>query len=76
MVVVGDTTCEPLSGTEAVFNVALVALVDVQVRVEELPIVIEVGFAERAAVGGPPEETVTTAWAWAVVPEEALAIKV
>jgi hypothetical protein len=75
VVVVGDTTSDPLSATEVVFNVALAALVDVQVRVEELPAAIEVGFAEIPAVGGPPEETVTTAWAWAVVPEEAVATK-
>jgi hypothetical protein len=64
-----------LSGTEVPFNVALVAFVELQVRVEVLAIVMELGFAEMAAVGGPPEETVTTAWAWAAVPDAALAIK-
>jgi hypothetical protein len=55
---VGDTVCDPLTGTVAPFRVALVALVDVQVRVELPPDAIVVGFAAMPAVG-PLEVTVT-----------------
>jgi hypothetical protein len=57
---VGDTVCDPLTGTVAPFRVALVAFVDVQVRVELLPDAIVVGLAVMPAVGaaGP---TVTVA---------------
>jgi hypothetical protein len=51
VVAVGETTCDPLTGTAAPFKVALVALVEDQVSVELLPEAIEVGFALMAAVG-------------------------
>jgi hypothetical protein len=60
VVAVGETVCDPLTGTDAPFKVALTALVDVQVSVELLPEVIEVGFALMPAVG-PLELTVTVA---------------
>jgi hypothetical protein len=77
VVAVGETTCEPLTATEAPFKVALVAFVEDQVSVELAPDVIEVGFAVSVAVGAvPPELTVTVAVAVAVTPVELLAIKV
>jgi hypothetical protein len=51
VVAVGETTCDPLTATEAPFRVALVALVELQVSVELPPDAIEVGFALMAAVG-------------------------
>jgi hypothetical protein len=36
---------------------------------------MDVGLAVSEAVGGPPDVTVTVAWADAVVPEEPLATK-
>jgi hypothetical protein len=72
---VGDTVCDPLTATDAPFNVALAALVDVQVRVELPPDVIEVGFAVIPAVG-PLEPTVTVAWDVAVAPDELVAMNV
>jgi hypothetical protein len=60
VVAVGETVCDPLTGTDAPFKVALAALVDVQVSVELLPEVIEVGFALMPAVGA-LELTVTVA---------------
>jgi hypothetical protein len=60
VVAVGETVCDPLTATAAPFKVALTALVDVQVSVELLPEVIEVGFALIAAVGA-LELTVTVA---------------
>jgi hypothetical protein len=73
---VGETVCDPLTGTDAPFRVALTALVDVQVSVELPPGAIEVGLALIAAVGAPLEFTVTVVWAVAVVPPELLAMKV
>ena len=60
VVEVGETVCEPLTGTVAPFRVALAAFVDVHVSVELPPDVIEVGLAVIPAVGlaGP---TVTVA---------------
>ena len=51
VVAVGETVCEPLTGTAAPFRVALVAFVDVQVRVELPPDWMEVGFGLIPAVG-------------------------
>ena len=65
----GDTLCEPLTATDAPFNVALEAFVEVQVSVELPPAVIEVGLAVMPAVG-PAEPTVTVACAVAVAPDE------
>lgn len=73
---VGETDCDPLTATAAPFNVALVAFVDVQVRVELLPDTMDVGLALIPAVGVPPEPTVTVAWADACAPEELVATKV
>jgi hypothetical protein len=75
VVVDGETDCEPLSGTAVPFKSALTAFVDVHVRVELLPAVIDVGFAKIPAVGGPFVPTVTTAEAVAVALEELVAIK-
>jgi hypothetical protein len=75
VVAVGETVCDPLTATVAPFRVALTALVDVHVSVELPPDAIEVGFALIAAVG-PPAPTVTVACAWAVAPDELLAMKV
>jgi hypothetical protein len=60
VVAAGETVCDPLTATAAPFRVALAAFVDVQVRVELPPDVIEVGLAVIPAVGlaGP---TVTVA---------------
>ena len=58
VVAVGETVCDPLTGTAAPFRVALVALVDVQVRVELPPDAIDVGLALIAAVGAGPTVTV------------------
>jgi hypothetical protein len=60
VVAVGETVCDPLTGTDVPFKVALTALVDVQVSVELLPGAIEVGFAVMPAVGA-LELTVTAA---------------
>jgi hypothetical protein len=73
---VGDTVCDPLTGTDAPFRVALTALVDVHVSVELPPGAIEVGLAPIAAVGAPLEFTVTVVWAEAVVPDAPVAMKV
>jgi len=51
VVAVGETVCVPLTATAAPFKVALAAFVDVQVRVELPPDVIEVGLAVIPAVG-------------------------
>ena len=72
----GETACDPLTGTDAPFRVALTALVEVQVSVELPPGAIEVGLALIAAVGAPLAFTVTFAWAEAVVPDEPVAMKV
>jgi hypothetical protein len=50
VVVVGDTVCDPLTATGVPLRVALTALAVVQVRVELLPAVIEVGLALILAV--------------------------
>ena len=76
MVAVGETTCDPLTATEAPFSRALTALVDDQVSVELPPGEIVVGFALIEAVGFPPEPTVTVAVEVAVAPEELFAMKV
>ena len=75
VVAVGETVCDPFTGTAAPFRVALAAFVDVHVSVELLPDVMEAGLAVIPAVGlaGP---TVTVAWDVAVVPEELVAMKV
>ena len=65
---VGDTVCDPLTGTDAPFRVALTALVDVHVSVELPPGAIEVGLAVIAAVGAPV--TVTVTWPQSVAPVE------
>ena len=66
---VGETVCDPVTATEAPFRVALAALVDVQVKVELPPEVIEVGFALSPAVGA-PEVTVMRTWPQSVAPVE------
>jgi len=76
VVAAGETTCDPLTGTELPFNKALVALVEDQVRVELPPGAIVVGFAEIEAVGFPPEPIVTVTVEVAVAPEELFAMKV
>jgi len=48
---VGETDCDPLTGTDAPLSVALTTLVDVHARVELLPDVMEVGSAVIPAVG-------------------------
>jgi hypothetical protein len=73
--VVGETTREPLNGTVSPFRSALTSLLVVHVNVELLPTAMDVGLAVIEAVGGPPDETVTVAWADAVVPEEPVATK-
>ena len=65
-----------MTGTDAPFNFALTALVDVHVSVELPPDVIVVGLALIAAVGGGVALTVTTAWAEAFAPAELVATKV
>jgi hypothetical protein len=75
VVAVGETVCDPLTGTDAPFRVALTAPVDVQVSVELPPGAIEVGFALIPAVGT-LELTVTEAWAEAVTPAALVATKV
>jgi hypothetical protein len=75
VVEVGDTAWDPLTETEAPFSVALVAFVELHVRVELPPGAIEVGFAVMLAVGL-EEPTVTVAWDVAVAPEELVATKV
>ena len=56
----GETTCDPLTATAAPLRVALVALVEDQVRVELAPDVIEVGLAVMEAVGAPPPPVTVT----------------
>lgn len=63
----GETVCDPLTGTAAPFNVALVAFVDVHVRVELLPDGTEVGLAVIPAVGA-LEVTVTRTWPQSMAP--------
>jgi len=75
VVAVGETVCDPLTGTDAPFKVALAALVDVQVSVELLPEGIEVGLAVIPAVGA-AGSTVTVAWDVAVVPDGLVAMNV
>jgi hypothetical protein len=70
VVAVGDTVCDPLTGTDAPFRVALTALVDVQVSVELPPGAMEVGLALIAAVGAPIGLTVTVTWPQSVAPVE------
>jgi hypothetical protein len=54
VVAVGETTCDPLTATEAPLRVALVAFVEDQVSVELPPDVMVVGLAVMDAVGPPP----------------------
>jgi hypothetical protein len=75
VVAVGETVCDPLTATDAPFKVALAAFVDVQVRVELPPDVMEVGLAVIPAVG-PAEPTVTVAWDVAFAPDELVATNV
>ena len=60
VVAVGETVCDPLTGTVAPFSVALAAFVDVQVRVDVPPDAIVVGLAAIPAVGA-AGSTVTVA---------------
>jgi hypothetical protein len=73
VVAVGKTVCEPLTGTAAPFRVALVAFVDVQVRVELPPDGIDVGLAVTPAVG-PLDVTVTTTCPQSMAPAELRAV--
>ena len=71
VVAVGETVCDPLTGTDAPFRVALTAPVDVQVTVELPPGAIEVGFALIPIMGGLlPPVTVTVTWPQSVAPAE------
>ena len=70
----GETTCDPLTATEAPLSVALVALVEDQVRVELPPDVIVVGLAVIEAVGALPEFTVMVTWPQSVLPSAACAV--
>jgi hypothetical protein len=70
VVAVGETTCDPLTATEAPFSVALVAPVDDQVSVELPPDVMVMGFALMEAVGPPPLFTTTVTVELAVAPDE------
>ena len=69
VVAVGETVCDPLTGTDAPFRVALTALVDVHVSVELPPDAMEAGFALIAAVGAAPAVTVTVIWPQSVAPD-------
>lgn len=71
----GDTTCDPFNGTAVPLISALVAFVVLHVKVELLPIAMDVGFALMAAVGE-PVTTVTVVCADAVVPDDPVATKV
>ena len=64
----GETTCDPLTATVAPFKVALVALVEDQVKVELPPDAIVVGLAVILAVGAPPAVTVTLTCPQSVAP--------
>ena len=70
---VGETVCDPLTGTAAPFSVALAAFVDVQVSVELPPAAIEVGFALIPAVGA-LEVTVTRTCPQSIAPAELRAV--
>ena len=74
--VAGETVCEPFNATVVPFRSALTALLVVHISVELPPAAIEVGLALIPAAGGPPEPTVTVAWADAVMPDELLLTKV
>ena len=65
VVAVGETVCDPLTATDALFRVALTALVDVQVSVELPPEAMEFGLALIAAV-----VTVTVVCPQSVAPVE------
>jgi hypothetical protein len=67
VVALGETLCDPLTGTAAPFRVAFTALVDVHVRVELPPAAIEVGLALIPAVGA-LEVTVTRTCPQSVAP--------
>jgi len=69
VVAVGETVCDPLTGTAAPFRVALAAPVDVQVSVELPPGAIEVGLALMPIMGGLlPPVTVTVTSPQSVAP--------
>ena len=70
----GETDSDPLTGTESPFKVALVALVEDQVRVELPPGAIVIGFAVMEAVGPLPGVTVMVTWPQSVVPFAACAV--
>jgi hypothetical protein len=76
VVAVGETVCEPLTGTADPFKVALTALLDVQVSVELPPDAIEVGFALMPTVGELLEPTVTAVCPEVDVPAELVATNV
>jgi hypothetical protein len=76
VVAVGETICDPFNATVVPFKSALTQLTVVQVSVVLPPAAIVVGFALMPAAGGPPEVTVTVAWAEAVTPAALLATKV
>src|SRR5260370_9454083 len=60
VVAVGETTCDPFTGTGVPFRFPLTAFVDVHVSVELPPDAMEVGFAVIPAVGvSPLPRTVT-----------------
>lgn len=70
VVAVGETVCEPFSGTVVPFRSALVAFWVDQVSVELPPDDITVGLALMAAVGGPlVAATVTVVCPQSVAPE-------
>ena len=75
VLVVGETTSDPLNATVVPFKSALTQLDVFHVNVELPPGAIVVVLALMPAAGG-PELTVTVAWDVAVVPAEFLAIKV
>ena len=76
VVVVGETTWDPLRATFVPLRSAVAQLNVVQVSVALPPELIEVVFALMPAVHGPLEPTVTVADEVAVVPLDALAMKV
>ena len=65
----GETDSDPLTATESPFKVALVALVEDQVRVELPPDVMVMGSALMEAVGPPPVLTTTVVVELAVAPD-------
>jgi hypothetical protein len=74
VVVVGETTSDPLNATVVPFKSALTQLDVLHVNVELLPDAMVVGFTLIPAFGA-PELTVTLVWAEAVVPAALVATK-